>query len=73
MQPFAFRPPGANMNRNGPKSLIEERAWIRHRIERLSKILLMINDACATTAIRELIAEAEQRLDALQSRGQGGS
>jgi hypothetical protein len=45
-----------------------ESTWLRHRVLRLRTILRYVKDARAETGLRELIADAEQRLDQLEAR-----
>ena len=46
----------------------DESTWLRHRVLRLRTILRYVKDARAETGLRELIADAEQRLDRLEAR-----
>ena len=46
----------------------DESTWLRHRVLRLRTILRHMKDARAESGIRELIADAEQRLDQLEAR-----
>jgi hypothetical protein len=46
----------------------DESTWLRHRVLRLRTILRYRKDARAESGIRELIADAEQRLDQLEAR-----
>jgi hypothetical protein len=46
----------------------DESTWLRHRVLRLRTILRFVNDARAESGLRELIAEAEQRLEQLEVR-----
>ena len=46
----------------------DESTWLRHRVLRLRTILRYMKDARAESGIRELIADAEQRLDQLEAR-----
>jgi hypothetical protein len=48
--------------------LEDEEIWLRHRVLRLRTILRFVSDARAEAALKELISEAEQRLDALGNR-----
>jgi hypothetical protein len=53
--------------------LEDETSWLHFRLRRLRAILRIITDpqadrAIAETALRELIADAETRLDALELR-----
>jgi hypothetical protein len=45
----------------------DESTWLRHRVLRLRTILRYMKDARAESGIRELIADAEQRLDQLEA------
>ena len=46
----------------------DESTWLRHRVLRLWTILRFVKDARAESGLRELIAEAEQRLEQLEVR-----
>ena len=47
----------------------DEHAWLRHRIVRMRTTLLRFaKDPRAETALRDLIAEAEARLEALEAK-----
>lgn len=46
----------------------DEEAWLRHRVLRPRTILRFAKDPCAESGLKELIAEAEKRLDALAER-----
>jgi hypothetical protein len=46
----------------------EEESWLRHRVVRLRTILSFAKDARVATGLREFIAEAEDRLEILESR-----
>jgi hypothetical protein len=46
----------------------DESTWLRHRVLRLRTILRYMKDARAESGIRELIGDAEQRLDQLEAR-----
>ena len=46
----------------------DESTWLRHRVVRLRTILRFVKDARAESGLRELIAEAEQRLEQLEAR-----
>jgi len=45
----------------------DESTWLRHRVLRLRTILRYAKDARAETGLRELIAEAEKRLEQLET------
>ena len=45
----------------------DESTWLRHRVLRLRTILRYVKDARAESGLRELIAEAEQRLEQLEA------
>jgi hypothetical protein len=45
-----------------------EDIWLRHRVLRLRTILRFVDDPRAEAALKELIGEAELRLDALANR-----
>jgi hypothetical protein len=49
----------------------DEETWLRHRVMRMRTILRFANSARVEAGLRELIAEAEQRLVLLQERRQG--
>jgi hypothetical protein len=44
----------------------DESTWLLHRVLRLRTILRYVKDARAESGLRQLIADAEQRLDQLQ-------
>jgi hypothetical protein len=46
----------------------DESTWLLHRVLRLRTILRYVKDARAETGLRELIAEAEQRLEQLEAK-----
>ena len=46
----------------------DEYSWLRHRVLRLRTILRYVKDARVESGLRELIGEAEQRLDQLEAR-----
>jgi hypothetical protein len=46
----------------------DEVTWLRHRIVRMRTILRFAKDPRTETGLRELIAEAEARLAALEAR-----
>ncbi len=46
----------------------DEYSWLRHRVMRLRTILRYVKDTRAESGLRELIADAEQRLEQLQAR-----
>ncbi len=46
----------------------DESTWLRHRVQRLPTIARYVKDARAESGLRELIADAEQRLDQLEAR-----
>jgi hypothetical protein len=43
-----------------------EAIWLRHRLRRLRTILRYANEPRVESGLRELIAEAEERLDLLE-------
>jgi len=45
----------------------DESTWLRHRVLRLRTILRYAKDSRAETGLRELIAEAEKRLEQLET------
>jgi hypothetical protein len=51
-----------------PTEIENEETWVRHRVVRLRTILRFVKDPRAETALRDLIAEAEARLEALEAR-----
>jgi hypothetical protein len=46
----------------------DEHTWLRHRVLRLRSILRYVKDPKVESGLRELIAEAEQRLEQLEAR-----
>ena len=46
----------------------DESTWLRHRVQRLRTIARYVKDARAESGLRELIADAEQRLEQLEAR-----
>ncbi len=46
----------------------EEQSWLRRRVMRLRTILRFAKDARVATCLREFIAEAEDRLEMLETR-----
>jgi hypothetical protein len=52
--------------------LEDESTWLRHRVMRLRTILRYVKDPRAETSLRELIAEAEQRLEQLHAQARKG-
>jgi hypothetical protein len=51
-----------------PIEIEDEVSWLRHRVVRMRTILRFAKDPRTETGIRELIADAEARLDALEAR-----
>jgi hypothetical protein len=51
-----------------PTDLEDEETWLRHRIMRMRTILRFAKDPRTEAGLRELIAEAEARLTALEAR-----
>jgi hypothetical protein len=47
----------------------DESTWLSHRVQRLRTILRYVKDARAESGLRELIGEAEQRLEQLEATG----
>jgi len=45
----------------------DEYTWLRHRVLRLRTILRFVSDSRAESGLRELIAEAEKRLEQLEA------
>jgi hypothetical protein len=45
----------------------DESTWLRHRVLRLRTILRYAKDSRAESGLRELIAEAEKRLEQLET------
>jgi hypothetical protein len=43
-----------------------EEAWLRHRLRRLRALLRHVKDPEAISIVRELMVEAEERLDLLE-------
>jgi hypothetical protein len=48
----------------------DEHTWLRHRVRRLRTILRYVKEPRAETGLRELIADAEQRLEQLEEARQ---
>jgi hypothetical protein len=44
-----------------------ESTWLRHRVLRLRTILRYVKDSRVESGLRELIAEAEERLEQLET------
>jgi hypothetical protein len=51
-----------------PTELEDELTWLRHRIVRMRTVLRFAKDPRAEAGMRELIADAEARLAALEAR-----
>jgi hypothetical protein len=51
-----------------PIELEDEQTWLLHRIVRMRTILRFAKDPRSETGLRDLIAEAEARLEALEAR-----
>jgi hypothetical protein len=51
-----------------PTEIEDELTWLRHRIVRMRTILRFAKDPRIETGLRDLIGEAEARLDALEAR-----
>jgi hypothetical protein len=51
-----------------PTKLEDEVSWLRHRIVRMRTILRFAKDPRAESGLRELIADAETRLAALEAK-----
>jgi hypothetical protein len=51
----------------------DEVTWLRHRVVRMRTILRFAKDPRIDAGLRELIAEAEARLDALEVRRSAAS
>jgi hypothetical protein len=67
---MASRPPGdAVRGITVPKEIEDDVSWLRHQISRMRTILRFAKDPRAEAGLRELIAEAEARLGALEERG----
>jgi len=56
-----------------PTELEDEVTWLRHRVVRMRTILRFAKEPRAEAGLRELIAEAEARLDALEARRSAAS
>jgi hypothetical protein len=56
------------MAAEGPMEWEEENIWLRRRIIRLRPLLRYAKDPRAVTILKEFIAEAEQRLEMLESK-----
>jgi hypothetical protein len=52
-----------------PADLEDEGAWLRHRIMRMRTVLRLAKGPRAEAGMRELIADAEARLAALEASG----
>jgi hypothetical protein len=52
-----------------PKEIEDDVSWLRHQISRMRTILRFAKDPRTEAGLRELIAEAEARLAALEERG----
>jgi hypothetical protein len=51
-----------------PTDLEDEETWLRHRIVRMRTVLRFARDPRAEAGMRELIADAEARLAALEAK-----
>jgi hypothetical protein len=51
-----------------PKEIEDEVSWLRHRILRMRTILRFAKDPRTEAGLRELIADAEARLAALEAK-----
>jgi hypothetical protein len=51
-----------------PTDFEDEETWLRHRIMRMRTVLRFAKDPRAEAGLRELIADAETRLVALEAR-----
>jgi hypothetical protein len=51
-----------------PDKLEDEASWLRHRIVRMRTVLRFAKDPRAEAGLRELIADAEARLAALEAK-----
>ena len=51
-----------------PTELEDEVSWLRHRVVRMRTILRFAKDPRAESGLRELIADAETRLAALEAK-----
>jgi hypothetical protein len=56
------------VNRFVPIEIEDEVCWLRHRVLRMRTILRFAKDPRTETGLREIIADAEARLDVLQAR-----
>ena len=62
------RPPGAGSYLTvATMEFEDESTWLRHRVLRLRTILRYAKDPRAENGLRELIAEAEKRLEQLET------
>ena len=50
----------------------DELTWLRHRVVRMRTLLRFAKDPRIEHGLRELVAEAEARLDALEARRPAG-
>jgi hypothetical protein len=52
-----------------PIEIEDEMSWLRHRVVRMRTILRFAKDPRTESGLRELIADAEARLTALEAKG----
>lgn len=71
---------GCDTNATMARILEQEENWLRHRLRRMRAMLRYANEPRVEAGLRELIADAEDRLDALEThrrtrplRGAAGS
>ncbi len=53
-----------------PRVLEKEENWLRHRLRRMRAMLRYANEPRVESGLRELIADAEDRLEALEAHQQ---
>jgi hypothetical protein len=63
---FGRRACSAEEQRRSSVDLEPEDVWLRHRLRRLRAILRLVKEPAAEGILRELIADAEDRLDLLE-------
>jgi hypothetical protein len=66
-RPFS-RPSPCYTRNTVPTQPEDELTWLRHRVVRMRTILRFAKDPRTETGLRELIADAEARLDVLEAR-----
>jgi hypothetical protein len=66
-RPFS-RPSPCYTHNTVPTEPEDELTWLRHRVVRMRTILRFAKEPRTESGLRELIADAEARLDALETR-----